>query len=128
MATASHLRESVSNLRDEVRQRRSNFYPVIANPSDLVAELRVLVTTRGDILMLCSLDESGNPHQPYLIGDWLVPHGGALMLAALQENHERWMSTDRRLGFVRTLRSGPNADTFLAAFLMCALGGNDGTA
>jgi len=70
VATASYLRESVLSFRDEVRQRHSNFYPVIANASELVSEeLRVLVTARGDALMLCSLDDGGNPHQPHHIGE-----------------------------------------------------------
>jgi hypothetical protein len=70
VATASYLREAVLSFRDEVRQRRSNLYPVIANASDLVTEeLRVLVMPRGDVLMLCSLDESGKPHQHRLIGE-----------------------------------------------------------
>ena len=70
VATASYLREAVFQFRDEVRQRHSNFYPVIANANDLVAEeLRILVAARGDVLMLCSLDEKGKPHQPHLVGE-----------------------------------------------------------
>lgn len=70
VATASFLRESVLAFRDAVRRRRSNFYPVIANPNELVAEeLRVLVATHGDVLMLCYLDEAGRPHQPSLVGE-----------------------------------------------------------
>lgn len=70
VATASFLRESVLAFRDDVRRRRSNFYPVIANASDLVAEeLKVLVASRGDVLMLCSLDAHGDPHQPRLLGE-----------------------------------------------------------
>ena len=69
VATASFLRESVLAFRDDVR-RRSNFYPVIANASELVAEeLKVLVASRGDVLMLCSLDAHGVPHQPRLLGE-----------------------------------------------------------
>jgi len=70
VATASFLRESVLAFRDTVRRRRSNFYPVIANPGELVAdELAVLVAPHGDVLMLCSLDKNGEPHQPRLAGD-----------------------------------------------------------
>lgn len=70
VATASFLRESVLALRDDVRRRRSNFYPVIANASELVAEeLKVLVASRGDVLMLCSLDANSEPHQPRLLGE-----------------------------------------------------------
>ena len=70
VATASFLRETVLSFRDTVRGRRSNFYPVIANANDLVAdELSVLVAPYGDVLMLCSLDENGQAHQPRLAGD-----------------------------------------------------------
>jgi hypothetical protein len=70
VATASFLRETVLAFRDTVRRRRSNFYPVIANANDLVAEeLAVLVAPRGDVLMLCSLDKKGRPHDQRLVGE-----------------------------------------------------------
>ena len=70
VATASFLRESVLAFRDTVRRRRSNLYPVVANANDLVAdELRVLVAPHGNVLMLCSLDENGEPHEPRLAGE-----------------------------------------------------------
>jgi hypothetical protein len=70
VATASFLRESVLAFRDAVRRRRSNLYPAIANASDLVAdELRLLVAPHGNALMLCSLDENGQPHEPRLAGE-----------------------------------------------------------
>ena len=70
VATASFLRETVLAFRDAVRRRRSNFYPVVANASDLVGdELRILVEQHGDALMLCSLDRRGEPKEPRLIGD-----------------------------------------------------------
>lgn len=70
IATASFLRESVLAFRDTVRlRRRSNLYPVIANPNELVyEELKVLVT-QGDVLMLCRLDEDNQPHEPQLLGE-----------------------------------------------------------
>jgi hypothetical protein len=69
VATASFLRETVLAYRDAVRRRRSNFYPVIANANDLVEEeLKVLVTSDGDVLMLCTLDENNHPHEPRLLG------------------------------------------------------------
>ena len=69
VATASFLRESVLSFRDTVRGHRSNFYPVIANASELVGdELKVLMVARGDVFMLCSLDDSGKPQHPHLIG------------------------------------------------------------
>ena len=70
VATASFLRETVLEFRDTVRRRRSNFYPAIANANDVVAEeLAVLLTPHGDVLMLCLLDDNGQPHQPRLAGD-----------------------------------------------------------
>jgi hypothetical protein len=58
VATASFLRESVLALRDIVRSRRSNFYPVVANPNEAVRdELVELAHSRGDVLMTCVLDD-----------------------------------------------------------------------
>jgi len=69
VATASFLRETVLAYRDTVRRRRSNFYPVIANANALVEEeLKVLVTSDGNVLMLCALDENNHPHEPRLLG------------------------------------------------------------
>lgn len=69
VATASFLREAVLGFRDAVRRRRSNFYPVIANANDLVTEeLRVLLTSQGGVLTVCSLAESGQPYNPRLVG------------------------------------------------------------
>ena len=69
VATASFLRETVLAYRDAIRRRRSNFYPVIANTNDLVEEeLNILVTSDGDVLMLCTLDENNHPHEPRLLG------------------------------------------------------------
>lgn len=60
VATASYLRESVLALRDIVRSRRSNFYPVIANPNETVRdELAVLAESRGAVLMTCVVDDQG---------------------------------------------------------------------
>jgi hypothetical protein len=70
VATASFLREAVLAFRDSVRNRRSNFYPVIANANRVIEEeLKVLVESKSDVFMLCVLDENGNPHQPRLLGD-----------------------------------------------------------
>src|SRR5258708_3749958 len=69
VATASFLREAILAYRDTVRRRRSNFYPVIANANALVEEeLKVLVTSDGDVLTLCGLDENDQPHDPRLLG------------------------------------------------------------
>lgn len=70
VATASFLRESVLSFRDAVRGHRTNLYPVIVNTNELVGdELKVLMEARGDVLMLCSLDASDAPCEPYLIGE-----------------------------------------------------------
>ena len=70
VTTASYLRESVLSFRDEIRRRRSNYYPVVANPGELIVEeLRVLVTARGDALILCSLDEDDKVHRHDLVGE-----------------------------------------------------------
>ncbi len=59
VATASFLRESVLIFRDLIRGRKSNFYPIIANPKDSVREeLEELVHPRGGVLMACKMDES----------------------------------------------------------------------
>lgn len=70
VATASYLRESVLAFRDLVRGRRSTFYPVIAGANDDVRdELAELMRTRGDVLMICTLDSAGNVVETGLIGD-----------------------------------------------------------
>jgi hypothetical protein len=69
VATASFLRESVFAFRDAVRQRRSNFYPVIANASEVVMdELRILLDQTTDALLLCELNDSGKASSPRLLG------------------------------------------------------------
>ncbi len=70
VATASYLRESILAFRDLVRGRRSTFYPVIANANDTVRdELAELMRTRGDVLMICSLDASDTVIGTDLIGE-----------------------------------------------------------
>jgi len=57
VATASFLRESVLALRDYLRSRRSNHYPIVANANSVVLEELVeLLRPRGDAVMTCSLD------------------------------------------------------------------------
>lgn len=96
VATASFLRESVINFRDAVRRRRSNFYPVIANASDDVAdELNVLLAPRRDVLMLCAF-KNGKAESPLVLGDLepkqqltfeLVKQKGETNAAELYEHH-----------------------------------------
>jgi hypothetical protein len=60
VATASFLRESILAFRDIVRRHRPKFYPVIANPNEVVKdELVELAHARGDVLMTCVLDDAG---------------------------------------------------------------------
>ncbi|HWO42067.1 MAG TPA: hypothetical protein VNO43_09715 [Candidatus Eisenbacteria bacterium] len=69
VATASFLRESVLAFRKTIRARRSNFYPIIANVNKVVLdEIAVLLGPRGDALIICSLDEKGEPYASRLLG------------------------------------------------------------
>jgi hypothetical protein len=55
------------------------------------------------------------------VESWLAENGLAPMFAALQENRERWVSSGvRRMGFIRAVRTGPDADNWMTAFLMDA--------
>lgn len=54
-------------------------------------------------------------------GSWLASNGATPMVTALQEDRERWVSSDeRRMGFIRAVRRGPDGDNWLIAFLMDA--------
>jgi hypothetical protein len=70
VATASFLRESIIAFRDIVRHKRSQFYPVIANPNEAVRdELVELVRARGDVLMTCALDDAGTVLSAAMVGN-----------------------------------------------------------
>jgi DNA-binding transcriptional ArsR family regulator len=70
VATASYLRESVLALRNMIRGRDSQYYPVIANPNVAIRdELLELARTRGDVFMTCELAEDGKVRRPALVGD-----------------------------------------------------------
>ena len=69
VATASFLRECILELRDIVRRRWTNYYPVVANANDSVAEELSVLLAQRDALMLCSLDEKGMPGSPRLLGE-----------------------------------------------------------
>ena len=59
VATVSFLRESVLAYRNITRDRRSSFYPVVANANPAVLEeLDETVRSRGDVLLTCQLDAS----------------------------------------------------------------------
>ena len=70
LATASFLRESVFSLKDHMRARSSNWYPVLANVSpEIEDELSILTQARRDALILCICDEDGLVTEPRLFGD-----------------------------------------------------------
>lgn len=69
IATASFLRESILEFRDIVRRRWTNYYPVVANANDSVTEELSVLLAHRDVLMLCTLDENGQPRSPHLLGD-----------------------------------------------------------
>lgn len=60
LATASFLRESVFALKDHMRSRGSNWYPIFANVSpELEEEFAVLTHARRDAVILCNYNEAG---------------------------------------------------------------------
>ena len=74
VATGSFLRESILGFRDAVRSRRSNIYPVIANPQDDVKdEFEEILRSRGDVMMMCSISTDGEVLDVRLIGSDLDP-------------------------------------------------------
>jgi hypothetical protein len=53
-----------------VRQRRSNYYPVVANPNEAVRDdLAVLAQSRRDVLMTCVLNDHNAVETTATIGD-----------------------------------------------------------
>lgn len=69
VATASFLREAVLELRDTLRRRRSNWYPIPANCRATVAEeLRMLVENSNTALTICELRTNGSPNEARLLG------------------------------------------------------------
>jgi hypothetical protein len=69
VATSSYLREAVVQLRDLLRSRRSNYYPVVVNAGDAVMEeLTMLLHDHGDAMLACVLDELGHPRRVVPIG------------------------------------------------------------
>lgn len=77
-------------------------------------------TSLGPLLEFLHLTACGRL-PPLSGGSWLAANGAAPMIAALQENRERWVSADgRRMGFIRAVRLGPDGDNWLTDFLMHA--------
>lgn len=69
VATASFLRESVLAFRNIIRNRRSNFYPVVANVSEEVRdELKELLELCGDVLAICNLGREGRVTEAMTLG------------------------------------------------------------
>lgn len=69
VATSSYLREAVVHLRDMLRSRRSNYYPVVANAGDAVMEeLTMLLNDHGDAMLACVIDASGQARNVEPIG------------------------------------------------------------
>lgn len=69
VATSSYLREAVVHLRDMLRSRRSNYYPVVANAADgVMEELSMLLNDHGDAMLACVIDREGRPQRVEPIG------------------------------------------------------------
>lgn len=69
VATSSYLREAVVHLRDMLRSRRSNYYPVVANATDAVMEeLTMLLNDHGDAMLACVIDGAGRAQKVEPIG------------------------------------------------------------
>ncbi|HEY6270449.1 MAG TPA: hypothetical protein VIX19_00470 [Terriglobales bacterium] len=74
----------------------------------------------GPLLELVHLAAAGRLPDP-AAGRWLVPNGTAQMVAALLAGDKCWLSSHHRpMGFIRAVRSGPDGENRLTAFLMDA--------
>ena len=69
IATASFLRECILEYKNIMRRRWTNYYPVVANANESVTEELSVLLGQRDVLMLCTLDEEGNPGSPRVLGD-----------------------------------------------------------
>jgi hypothetical protein len=68
--TAAKAFESIFTLTRELLYRRSNYYPVIANPNETVRdELTELAVARGEVLMTCEVDDEGILRSTATIGN-----------------------------------------------------------
>jgi hypothetical protein len=74
----------------------------------------------GPLLELLHLAAGGRLPDP--AGEsWLALNNAAPMIATLREKRECWVSSDdRRIGFIRAVRGGPDGNNRLTAFLMDA--------
>ena len=74
----------------------------------------------GPLLEFLQLATGGRLSDP-TGGNCLALNGAAPLIAKLQEKRECWVSSDdRRIGFIRSVRSGPYGNNRLTAFLMDA--------
>jgi hypothetical protein len=84
------------------------------------AALRYTPKTLGPLLELLHFAAARRLPAP-ATGPWLGRSAAGAMIAALAEQREHWIAIDRRrMGFIRALRSGPDADSKFTAFLMDA--------
>lgn len=70
LATASYMREAVSNLKSYFRATKSKHYPVLANiSSEIEEEVFVLMEARKDAIVVCDLDHLGAPKNARTVGN-----------------------------------------------------------
>ncbi len=85
LATASFLRESVFALKDHMRSRGSNWYPVFANVlPEIEEEFAILTEARRDAVILCDCDAEGLTNNARLFGDLDPKHTRTFELVALE--------------------------------------------
>lgn len=85
LATASFLRESVFALKDHMRSRGSNWYPVFANVMpEIEEEFAILTHARRDAVILCACDNASLISDQRLFGDLDPKHTKTFELVALE--------------------------------------------
>lgn len=83
LATASFLRESAFALKDHMRSRASNWYPIFANVlPDIEEEFEILTQARSDALILCNCSHAGVVTHRRLFGDLDPKHTRTFELVA----------------------------------------------
>ena len=75
----------------------------------------------GPLLELLHLETGGRLPETPEAKPLLMANSTAPMIAALRDRRESWLTPeDRRIGFIRAVRSGPDGDNRLVSFLMNA--------
>jgi hypothetical protein len=75
----------------------------------------------GPLLELLHLEATGRVPEAPRGKSWLASNSASPMMAALRDQRESWIKPDdRRIGFIRAARSGPDGDHRLVSFLMDA--------